>query len=153
RSQDSEIGTSSLPSLSDLDAVPSQNGDGMMLLGEWIGALSRAAAGNLMPKTVEWLEQGSHVAVEDGGRLFSSKEPLIWIYQTAGSSRFLGRSDVVIPAGAVPYPLSRSAWIELQPNSKLSVADSLVPLDRDQLGSGLDAFYTKALTCIVRGLD
>lgn len=153
RSADSEIVAMPLVGLRDLDALLGRNDDEPGLLVQWIGALSRAAAGTLMPKTVEWLEQNGQITTEGEPRLLSSKEPLIWVSQTAGRSRFAGRSDVAIAAGAPPYPLSHLAWIESEPSSTLSAVDAFATLHDEELWNALAVFYTSALTCIARNLD
>jgi NHLM bacteriocin system ABC transporter ATP-binding protein len=119
-------------------------------LAEWIAALSRAAAGDLMPREVEWLDPGARVAIDADSRLFASKRPLVWIRQTAGRSRFLGRADAVITAGTAAYPLSMGAWIEAEPGSTFSVVDDAPAAE---LAGGLTAFYGHALGCIARNLD
>ena len=148
RSADSEIVALPLVGLRDVDALLGEKDDEPGLLVQWIGTLSSAAAGTLTPKTVEWLEQNGQITTAEEPRLLSSKEPLIWVCQTEGRSRFAGRPDVPIAAGAAPFPLSHLAWIESEPNSTLSVVDAFGTLDDEELWNALAVFYASALTCI-----
>jgi NHLM bacteriocin system ABC transporter ATP-binding protein len=127
--------------------------DRIALLGHWCAALSRAAAGDLLPKALEWFAGGTHVTGADQRRLISTGAPLQWLRQTSGSSRFIGRPDMRIGADAAPYPLSQHAWIELQPNSEVVIVDDVRALDEDAFRRGLLAFYTHALTCIHWNLE
>ena len=123
---------------------------GGSLLADWVAALSLVAARDLVPRNVVTLTHGEHLKVEDEARLVSSKDPLIWVRQTSGSSRFLERPDLAISKGAPPYPLSPFAWIGLQPHSELTIIDSLASLTDEEISRGTALFHRSALICIAR---
>jgi ATP-binding cassette subfamily C protein len=147
RGLESEVVRVSLAAVREVEVA-----QGGSLLAEWVAALSRAAATDLIPKEVVGLAPGDQLKTEDDAKLVTAKEPLIWIRQIAGTSRFLGRPDLSIPKGTAAFPLPSAAWIAVQPNSVLSAADGLQALSDEDVAAGLTAFHRDALTCIVRAL-
>jgi NHLM bacteriocin system ABC transporter ATP-binding protein len=123
------------------------------LLGQWVTNLSRAAAGGLVPKEAAVLAANTRADTHEDARLLTVKDPLIWVQQRAGSSRFLGRDFATIAGGGTLFPLSPVAWIELQAESEIEAVDARNGLWQGEFRQGLDAFHETALACIARTLD
>jgi NHLM bacteriocin system ABC transporter ATP-binding protein len=147
RALESEVMLLSLAAIREVETTR-----GGALLADWVAALSRAAATDLIPKDVVGLAPGERLATDDSATVLTSKEPLIWIRQNSGTSRFLGRPDLSIAKGTTAFPLPSAAWISVQPNSEVSAAEGLQTLSDDEVAAGLAAFHRDALTCIVRAL-
>jgi NHLM bacteriocin system ABC transporter ATP-binding protein len=152
RSRETEVVRCPFGDVRGVEPFASGPDDHVALLADWIAALSRAAAGDLVPKNLGWLEQGAQLTIEDTARPLSSKPSLVWVRQHAGQSRFLGRAEAVIKDGPALFPVSRHAWIEAAPNSALSVVDSVPALDEREVRDGLVAFYSTVFACIAANL-
>jgi NHLM bacteriocin system ABC transporter ATP-binding protein len=125
--------------------------DGVAWLDSWILTLSRCAAGDLPPKSAHWLERGGQLLVDETPSTASSADPVVWIRQASGTSHFLGRPDLLIPEGVL-YPLSRAAWLDVQPNARLTVVEDPSSYAAD-IWRGLELFHTHILTCIAAAMD
>jgi NHLM bacteriocin system ABC transporter ATP-binding protein len=125
--------------------------DGFGWLESWIVELSRCAAGDRMMHSAHALAHGGYLCVDDQARTVSSSESVAWVRQVSGRSRFLGRSELVIPEGTL-YPLSQAAFVEAEPRAELAVVDGLTCRAAD-VWNGIDLFHTHVFRCIAEALD
>lgn len=133
--------------------VPAPKGEAVdEWLEYWVGSLWRLIGGAPLPRDASMLESGAHVTVPEEATPLGTAGRLLWIWHLAGSSRVLGRADLVVDE-SVPYPLSRVGWIAPQPHAELSghAADDLF-LDEVHL-RGLHAFQRHVLLCVARQID
>lgn len=121
------------------------------LLDEWILDLSKAVAGDALPKVFGSLETGKET-VCDQQRALLPRSGVVWVTLVEGTSRFLGDDELPLVSGAL-FPVAASAWIEAGENSKLLVTDTATSLEEGALWTGFDRYMAVVLDRAVRNVE
>lgn len=118
----------------------------------WITALSRAVAGDALPRVFGGLEPGGEIAVTaDASRVLLPRTGVVWAHLVEGSAHFLG--DERWPIGAEPVPVAASAWIVAAPNTRVRVADTVSRLGLPGFWEAFDRFVAALVDAAVRSVE
>jgi len=112
------------------------------LLAGWTSSLCTAAAGDLVPKEVEFLQPDSTPVLQEGKAVLSRKG-VLWVRLIKGAARFLGEYDLAAGEDSPLFPLTESAWLQAEKGSSLAAVkpDLNAILGTDSEREGLRLFH------------
>jgi NHLM bacteriocin system ABC transporter ATP-binding protein len=110
------------------------------LMEQWIFNLGMAASDQAAPKVSFKLEAGKEVTLEDQPAAVLPVDTLVWVQHLQGSSHFLGSHDVPPIDQHSFFPVTRVAWLECAPNTRLECFDTSSYSLKDPEWSGLSLF-------------
>lgn len=120
-------------------------------IDHWITALSRALAGEALPRVFEVLEPGREVTVAEQPRVLLPRGGLVWVSLVDGSARFLG--DDQMPIGLEVVPVAASGWIDLSVQSRVATTNTASLLEGPGLWDAVDRFMAMAIDRAVRNVE
>jgi NHLM bacteriocin system ABC transporter ATP-binding protein len=117
------------------------------LVEGWVDRLSASMVRELPPRDFELLESGTERALAELD-VARARGRTLWVKHLAGSSQYLGRSD--LPAIGVngALPLSPQAWLQAAGPLRLTAVDTHTALGEQSIWEYLDHFGQLALTCL-----
>lgn len=138
--------------LQDLSTSPAGKKHATQLLEDWITNFSRAATGDVLPKLFEFLEPGRPPVLKEAKAVLP-REGVVWVQLLEGGVRFLGDYELSPVEEHALFPVSASAWLEADKNTKLSAATTADCFERDTLWSGLQDFQAMVMDRLMRNLQ
>jgi NHLM bacteriocin system ABC transporter ATP-binding protein len=120
------------------------------LVDAWIRDLSKAVAGDVLPKVFATLEPGQEAVCEQPRSLLP-RSGVVWVTLAEGAARFLGDAEIPLVIGR-PFPVAASAWIDAEQNSRLLVTDTATSFQEASLWVGFDAYMAAVLDRAVRNV-
>ena len=129
------------------------NGDkarAVALLDAWVLDLSKAVAGDVLPKVFGVLESGKETVCEQP-RAVLPRSGVVWVTLAEGVARFLGDDELPLIIGR-RFPVAASAWIEAKENSRLLVTDTVAALEEKSLWAGFDEYMAVVFDRAVRNV-
>ena len=132
-------------------AVGGEKARAVGLLDAWILDLSKAVAGDVLPKVFAALETGKETVCEHPLALLP-RSGVVWVTLVEGASRFLGDDELPLVSGTL-FPVAASAWIEAGENSRLLVTDTATSLEEGSLWTGFDRYMAVVLDRAVRNVE
>ena len=148
---DSRLRFTARPALQEGQASAGDRARLMAWLDTWITALSRALAGETLPRVFEVLEPGVEVAVADQSRVLLPRGGVVWVRVTEGTARFLG--DDQMPMGRDAVPVAGSAWIEAAAGSRAIGDDTASRIQAPAFWEDVDRFMATAVDAAVRNVE
>jgi NHLM bacteriocin system ABC transporter ATP-binding protein len=131
-------------------AVSGEKARAVGLLDAWIVDLSKAVAGDVLPKVFAALETGKETVCEHPLALLP-RSGVVWVTLVEGVARFLGDDELPLVIGR-RFPVAAAAWIEAGENSRLLVTDTAASLEEESLWAGFDGYMAVVLDRAVRNV-
>jgi NHLM bacteriocin system ABC transporter ATP-binding protein len=117
----------------------------------WITALSRALAGEALPRVFGVLEPGAEFAVADQACLLLPRDGVVWARVAEGSARFLG--DGQMPMGRNAVPVATTAWIEAEAQSRVIAEHTPSRIQSPAFWEDVDRFMVMAVGAAARNVE
>ncbi len=121
------------------------------LLDGWISGLSSAAARDLVPQNVEYLQPASKLELSEAKAVLSRKG-VLWVRLIKGAARFLGEYDLATGEGSTPFPLTESTWLQAEKDCSFAAitAGRDLIFGTDTQTGGLGLFHERVLNCLIQ---
>ena len=117
----------------------------------WITAMSRAIAGEALPRVFVVLEAVEDPAAADQPRLLLPRGRVLWVRVLEGAARFIG--DPLLPLGSDPHPVATSAWIAADTGSRIGALDTAAHLETAGAWEAVERFMSAAVDRAVRNVE
>ncbi|MCC7033974.1 MAG: NHLP bacteriocin export ABC transporter permease/ATPase subunit [Acidobacteria bacterium] len=126
-------------------------GSAALRLDGWIKSLSRAIAGDTLPRVFGVLEPNQETLVGDQAQRLLTRDGILWTRLVEGAATFIG--DARMPLGPHPWPVAPTAWIEAAAQSRLSTVDTPTHAEAPGAWDAFDRFMAAAIDRAARNVD
>ena len=111
----------------------------------WIASLSSfAVRGRSVPRDAVQVEAEPNVSHRSGSVLTAQHGDVVWVSASV-SMRLLGRTDLVVPAGEPPMPLTERTWFRIDADAVVTAVYTPTALLTGQLWPALLRFASRIL--------
>jgi len=119
--------------------------DAVTWIDTWIASLSGfAVRGCPPPRDAVQVEAEPGVSHRSGAVLTAQHGDVVWVSATV-SMRLLGRTDLVVPAGEPPLPLTERTWVRIDADAVVTAVYTPTALLTGQLWPALGRFASRIL--------
>ena len=139
---DTRLSRLSIGALMELARQPEAAPVLVRLLEGWLRELPRELLRDRRPpKQFQALEPGREIRLTEERHAARAHKGVAWVRHLEGSSRYLGREELVIEPEDVLLPLSEETWLISAAGTRISCVESSFLLRSGGLWSGLDRYH------------
>jgi len=132
--------------LSELASNPRYTSVVAELIDKWVTAVSAGVSNLIHPTTDLLLEPGQNLDVASG-KLFRSKEGVVWVTHTRGDLLFVGMEEVAPDPGGSVFPVTQDSWLEAMAETSVKSLATVSILETPGFWRNLEIFYRIVFKC------
>jgi NHLM bacteriocin system ABC transporter ATP-binding protein len=118
----------------------------VQIIDRWVDLVSEGVARDLTPHECVPLDDTPAMMIAAEGAV-RPQDDVRWVHDARGGSHFLGNASIPVPAQTA-IPLSRHAWLRVDPGTQLAVDSSQVVVASGRAWTGVDALHTFVIQAV-----